>query len=758
MKYRFHLLLSLFFLGAIILFSNPVSVFGQGKSTLRVLITSRSEGTPVIGAHVILRDITDADTVGEISKAGVSDKDGFVELRDIEPDRYQLSVSFVGYKEVREKIRLERNQTLLRQIELAEDIEQLEGVIVKGERETTGNAGVRNITSRDLGRVPSAGPTGDLTSYLQTLPGVVTAGDRGGNLYIRGGTPEQNKILIDNLPVVKPFHISNLFSAFPEGNIQNIEMFAGGFGAQYLGATSAIVDATLKTGNMRQRENDVSIGSNLVSLQMEGPIDKGEESFFISGRKSLMNSTSPYLSSDQNNIEFYDATARYSYQSDEFYCNITAMHTFDNGQINPKRSLELSWTNTVFGGRCRGFDERYNHPFTVTAGYSRFRNTETSPEREERSSTVSRVVLKVDLEEQFWNLPVDYGFGLRFRTVSANMAEKFVQVSSFHNMNLIPYTYLNTEIKPNDNLTIKPSVGAQFTWGASASLEPRIRMAYSPGKKNNSEISLAAGSYTQDINGITDQRDAGTTFTFWKPVEGDNPIQKAYHGILSYRQNITKYLTTNTEVYVKDHRNISVAKWTPQASINTETAFANGFAYGADFRIKYDRDPIYIYVGYGWSRIKYEAVSENLGAWVEEPIFEYFPPHDQRHKVNTVMGYKWSKFNFNVSWEFGSSKPYTRVYGFDLSLRSPNDNPLQDPGTARTLFSRPYGERFPTYHRLDFSVDRTFQLSATNVLQAKVGCINIYNRDNIFYFDLNSLDRVNQTPLLPYFSLTMKWK
>lgn len=430
------------------------------------------------------------------------------------------------------------------------------------------------------------------------------------------------------------------------------------------------------------------------------------------------------------------------------------MQTYDQGQINPKRDIMLSWSNTVFGGRCRGFDERYNHPFVVTAGYTRFSNTEGSVHQNERISNLQKMYIKVDLEEHFWGLPFEYGFGMKFRTVSAEFSQRFVQGESFNYMNLIPYGYISTEIEFNEYFILRSSIGTQIAWGTSVTLEPRFRMAYYPDGINRQELSFALGRYSQDINGITDERDAGTTFTFWKSVESGNSIQSAYHGILSYQQGFGQDITTNIEGYIKDYSNILVSEWTPEVGLKTETSFANGFAYGFDARIEYNSHPLYFYLSYGWSRIKYKAASGDLGAWIEEPIFKYFPPHDQRHKLNSMISYNFAGYTTSISWEFGTEKPYTKVYGFDLSLNSPSENPLNDPGTARTLYSRPYSERFPTYHRLDASVERSFELSPQFTVNAKAGCINIYDRDNIFYFDLNALKRVDQTPLLPYISIT----
>lgn len=732
----------------------------QNEATLRVLVVSGEDGTPVAGANVLLlnKEYEEGGNLN-IVYAGATDKDGFHEFRNVAPNEYKLRVSFIGHKIYLQPITLKSGEIKVEQVTLPVDVQQLEELVVEAQKKViTGEAGLRRVSSVDLGRIPTPGSGGDLASYMQTLPGVVTTGDRGGDLYIRGGTPTQNKVLVDNLTLFKPFHISNLFSAFPQETIQNIDIYAGGFGAEYLGATSAIVDVSLRPGNMKNFSGSGSLSPHLVSFHMEGPLSKDRESFMIMGRKSTIEGYSNFVGLEEIPIDFYDVTARYSYQSSNFYCNITGIRTYDQGEINPSRNIMLSWSNTALGARCRGFDESYNHPFEVTAGYSGFNNSEASPDGEERSAGIKQFFIRIDNKEELFGLPIDYGFGLKLRSVSAKLAGQFTSFESFSNLSLIPHLYISTILDSGEHFTFQPSFGSQAGLGTAPTLEPRLRVTYRPDENSDSEFSLAAGRYSQELNGINDQRDAGTVFTVYRPVEIADGIQTALHGILGYKQRISNSLSTNLEGYVKRHRDIPVAKWTPEARLEIETGLANGLTYGFDLRLEYNNSPLYLYFGYGWSKVEYEAASEDLGAWIEDPIFEYSPSHDQRHKINTIASYQIGKYKASASWELSSGRPYTQVYGFDLAVNVPSQNPLQDSGTARTLYDRPYGERLPYVHRLDFSLERSFSLSSNNSMDIKVGCINAYNRDNIFYFDLNSLERVDQTPLLPYFSLKTTFK
>ncbi|MFB6099563.1 MAG: TonB-dependent receptor, partial [Salinibacter sp.] len=132
---------------------------------------------------------------------------------------------------------------------------------------------------------------------------------------------------------------------------------------------------------------------------------------------------------------------------------------------------------------------------------------------------------------------------------------------------------------------------------------------------------------------------------------------------------------------------------------------------------------------------------------------EYTPAHDRRHQLNLVGSYRFAGFKASLNWKLASGRPYTKVFGFDLGLELPEQYPSTDSGTARTYYDRPYNARLPAYHRLDVSIERTFELGEHIDLEAKVGAINTYDRKNVFYYDINTTERVNQTPFLPYTSL-----
>lgn len=736
------------------------SALGQSEATLRILVTSGADGSPIPGANAVL-----ISPDPEIRKqrsflyAGTTDSDGFLEFREVDPGRYILRVTFVGYRTYRDSLNLNENERIVERIILQEDVAELGELVVQGEREVTvGEAGLNRISDIEVARIPTPVSGGDLSSYLQTLPGVVTTGDRGGNIFVRGGTPFQNRVLVDNLTVIKPFHISSLFSAFPGDALQSVDFYAGGFGARYMGATSAIIDVDLKPGNFLSYEGSGSVGSHMASLALEGPIKSGSHSFLARGRMSLIEHTAPTLTGAEDPIRFYDGLGRYTYQGEDFFCNVTLLGTYDSGQIDPSRDIELSWNNTVAGGRCLTFNESFAQPVEVTVGYTGFQNFQGTSQFTQRKSALTQAYLKVDHAFEELGTNFNYGFGMGLARYETELANRFRQLDSFVTRTAYIEMHASTDLVFHERLTVQPGLGSQATTSTHPTIEPRLRVSFLPDNSGRHEISLAAGRYFQSLNAITDERDAGTVFAVVTPSDNEDPLQEAWHAIVSYRLLLGGFLEAKIEGYAKWHRNIAVSRWNPDAQIEIRTALANGKSYGAELRLEYDRSPFYAYLGYSWSKVEYEASSDDLGAWIEEPVFRYTPGHDRRHKLNSLASWEFGEFTASASWEYGTGYPYTRVYGFDLQVPVPDEHPLDRPGRNRTLFSEPYGGRLPPYHRLDFSVSRPFEISSGTTVEATLGMINAYNQENIFFFDSNKLLTVYQTSRFPFVSLRASFR
>ena len=731
----------------------PVVVTAQSGSLFRVLVFSDEDGLPVAGANVVLYKIADGEA-GDIASVDITNRDGFSEIRNIEAGSYLLNVTFIGFETFEEALTFESGDRKERRVYLSLSVEILEDLLVEGERAlAAGEVGIRRISSEQISRIPTPSPGGDLASYLQTVPGVVSSGDRGGELFIRGGTPDQNLVMVDNLPIIKPFHISNMFSSFSDEVISSVELYAGGFPAEYLGNTSSVIDAHLKPGNMREIKSSAAVSPVIHSLHVEGPLQRDRKSLMVHARKSDIHRYGKRLTGEPVPYNFYDIVSRYTYQGDNISCYVTGVYTSDDGLINPERNREQFWSNRVLGSRCLYYDTSLDNIIEFTAGYTGFRSSEGPQGVVERSSNVDLYYVFIDMQRMLLNQNINYGFRLNYGIYNSVIDERFTNLDSFKSTQPVARFYISTEMELHEKVTIQPGFGTQLSTNRNISFEPRFRVLYLPDGTNRRELSLALGKYNQLFSGIRDERDAGTVFTVLKPVDVNDPLPASRHVIASYKERFGSRFIGNIESYYINHQYIPVSKWTPEARLELETALADGLSYGIDLRIEYTRDPLYISLGYGLSKTEYEANSDDLNAWIDQPVFAFSPPHDQRHTFSALLSYELAGFIAGARWYYGSGRPFTQVTGFDMVLNVPSQNPLQHAGTARTSFSEPYGARQPVQHQLDISVKRSFQLYENISLTAEAGTINTYNRNNIFYLDLNTLQRIDQTPFMPYFSL-----
>lgn len=724
----------------------------QETATLRLVVRAADDGTPLEGANVRLRPPSTDALVG----SGATNRDGYLALGNLDPGRYRIAISYVGYETHRDTLALGAGRRVY-SVTLSPEPERLEEVTVEaGPELTRRQAGRQTIEPEQIGRIPTPGPSGDLASYLQTLPGVVSVGDRGGQLYVQGGAPTQNRYLVDGLPIVRPFHISSFYSAFPQNTVQSVDLYAGGFEAEYGEALSSVLDVRLRPGNTKRYAGSAAVGPHLASFSVEGPLVRGEQSFLLSARYSLLEQTAQPLWGQDAEIGFYDLTGRYTFQQQNATCNVTAVLTHDEGSIGAREDRTLSWSNTVVGGRCFFLDESFRQPFSVRGGYSGFHNTTVTAGAPKQEAGRWRAYVMLEGAQTLFGYPVDFGGRLTLGRYGARLPSPFAGVDQIGETQGMVRVHWSLDWAPTDYLTVVPSIAVRGTYSVRLSADPRVRLSLRPTGTDRQEISVAAGVYRQIDQGIGDQRDAGTVFTVWKPPAPDDPLPAAFQALLGYRYRLGSSLEVSVEGYAKRLANIPVPKWTPEVGVNTETARATGKAYGANARLEYRSGPFYAYLGYAWSKVTYEAATGDLGAWVEGKVFSYSPPHDRRHQFNVVSSGRLMGVTASVSWEYGSGRPYTQIYGLDVSLDIPQERPLEDPGTAQTLYQRPYNARLPAYHRLDVSLKRSFDLSGRLALDTKVGAINLYDRPNVFYYDADTLRRVNQSPLMPYFSAKLR--
>lgn len=734
-------------------------------ATVRGFITDASDGQPLPGVNVIL---TDAN--GGLSGAA-TDTDGFYGISRIEPGKYQMKASFVGFKDFERDITLVGSEIQTINIEMEIEETELGEVLVESTRETAGaanvTAGLQTIRPADISLVPAPDISADLVNYLTALPGIVSQGDRGGQLFIRGGEPTQNMVLLDGMQLFQPFHIIGFFSAFPADVINTADVYAGGFGSRFGGRLSSVMDITSRTGNKRRYVGAATVAPFVSTVRLEGPLLPGKVSFLASYRQSVIEQGASKLIDQDLPFEFGDVFAKiHANLGQSAQLSVTGIQTHDNGRlgldplVDPGEEYvpdEIKWENLAIGSRLIFLPATLPVFAELLVSYTTLKNEFGPPGDPTQTTDASLVSFAANLTHYVGTTDFNWGIFLSSSQLDSNLGGIFQNVDLKVEYITEVGAYIEPEFKPFEGLTIQPGLRLQsFPSKNESFIEPRFRIVWNTGVHR---LSMAAGVYHQEVTGLNDRRNAGDIFTAWTAAP-NNQVPEAKHLIAGYRIEPTSWATFSAEGFYKDLTNLVVPEWTAFPRFTTRIQPADGTASGFDIRLELgSSDKFQTTVSWGRSEVIYGSKSRALQILTGKEEVEYSPPHDRKDQINIMTSLKVKGFNFNVRWQFGTGLPFNESLGFDRwVLLDSLVNVTQIPGEERVLYGRPYTGRLPTYHRLDISLDREFRIGPTTFLTIQTGILNAYDRKNLFYLDLFTLRRVDQLPLIPTVGIKLDYK
>lgn len=735
-------------------FSGFQGVFAQ-QAIVQGIITDNSNGLPLEGANVVLED-----TDREVRRGMAADRNGFYQITGLDPGRYSMRISYIGFVAYVDTFTVRSDERRTISISMKPDDELLDEVVVAptGTGAAQLQAGRQRISVSDLRRIPTPAPGGDLASYLQAMPGVVSAGDRGGQLYIRGGTPAENMVLVDGTMIFRPFHIVGFFSVFPADLVTDVDVYAGGFGARHNGRISSLIDVRMRDGDRYQAKGSAAVSPFVGEVVVESPISRGETSMIASFRRSLIEETSPLYPDMQQPVRFESQYLKLTHFGvDDTRCSGMILRTYDRGQLDAEEGDMFRWNNLVVGGRCILLPVRSSMVFDMNAGISHVSNSVGISSNPDRQAKVTRFNLDTNLIRYFGDLRMEYGLYVRIKSYDYFMREQFHAPRAGNRHILSPGTYMEVSIPLVDRLHIRP--GASLTFYREAyrpSFQPRMQLAWQPFGRDEEELNASIGYYRQVLSGVTDTRDVGSAFTAWMSSPVGEDQMESLHAVMGWRQSLAPGFHMSMEGYHKWNRNIPVTVWSTIASFSTDLSLAKGTVYGADLRLELNRGAVYAFLGYGFSVTEYEAAQDHFSIWFGEPVQRYYPAHDRRHQVNAQFSIDLGAYTTSLSWQLGTGMPFTRPIGFDELHRFSDQLPevTEQYGTPRVILDKPFQGRTPLFHRLDFSIERSFDLQFAS-LNFQIGAINMYDQNNLFYYDVYTHRRINQLPLAPYFSLRL---
>ena len=746
----------LLFLLSILLLTT--TAFSQ-NGNIRGFVYDKNSGEPIMFCNVFLK----GTTIG-----APTDINGMYNISKVAAGDYTIMVTYIGYDTSTVNITLRAGKILSQNLEISESSVQLSEVRISAERaamKTEVRAAAIKITKQDMEMIPTIGGEPDLAQYLQVIPGVVFTGDQGGQLYIRGGSPIQNKVLLDGMTIYSPFHSIGLFSVFDTDIIRNTDVYTGGFSAEYGGRISSIMDIKTIDGNKKEFGGKLSANTFGSKLFLEGPLlGNGKSSFVLSGKTSYLDKSSevlykyPILYFDEKGMpySYTDLYGKFSLHGNNgSKVNVFGFNFQD--KVDYKGISELNWTSQGIGSEFilipGGSPVLIEGNFAFSS-YNITLDEASSPLRE---SGINGFNMGLDFTYFQPKGKIKYGFDIHgfstdFTTYNSvnNKIEQNENTSEFS-------AYINYQIS-STRFIIEPGFRLQvYTLGVSP--EPRLGMKYIANDRMRFKVS--SGYYSQNILSTTSDRDIINLFSgiISSPEEipnqaDGNPytqkFQKARHLIAGIEYDISRRIDFQLEGYIKDFTQLTNINRNMTSNADDEFIVESGVAKGVDLLVKFKSKKLYI-----WAVYSLGIITRNDGERTYNPHF------DRRHNVNFVTSYKFGKRNSwkaDMRWNLGSGFPFTQTQGFYENLTFA-DGINTDYTTVNGELGVEYADlnqgRLPYYHRLDASVSKSIKLNKSSELDMTLSVTNAYNRENIFYFNRVEYERVNQLPLMPSFGASI---
>lgn len=753
--------------------------------TVRGTVKSNEDGNGVPFAKVL---IMGAD------KFANTDVDGLFSIPGVPPGEYTIRITASQFTEFTKEIVVKANGITEVNTEL-ENGKTLGPVFVDfkdKDKKIDPGTSVIKIDKKDILRVPVTGGVADIAGYFQTVPGVVSTGDQGGQVYVRGGTPIQNKILLDGMTIYNPFHSIGFFSVFETDLIKSADIYTGGFNAKFGGRISSVMDITYRDGNSKRFSGAVGISPFTSNLLLEGPLSKKNNvSFVLSGKASLLEQTSktiyPYINQDENGVSqglpfnFWDLYGKISVAG--VGANKISLFGFSfNDQVQYQAVSDLNWQS--FGGGAN-FIMVPSSSELFMKGRLNFSSYDIALKEEgleDRTSGIFGGELAFDFTYYLPNkTKLDYGFGFNYFRTEFNTFNEANRPINLENNTIEAGAYISYRaVSKNKKLILEPSFRVQaYSSVGQVTAEPRLSAKY-----NINEVfrfKMAGGYYTQNFTSTTSDQDVVNLFygfvtapdnlpqNFTKKdgdeIEIRNGLQKAWHGVAGFEVDLSKTLKMNIEGYYKyfsQMTNVNRNKIFDDNSENSQVAdefkkdfiVENGIAWGGDIVLTYSTKKLYLWGAYSLGKVT---------RW--DGFVEYAPVFDRRHNINLIATYTFGK---NESWEatgrwnLGTGLPFKQTTGVFESpdISTVDGDYVTGNGEDLTFVYEDINTgRLPTYHRLDINIKKTIKFEKHKFMKLELiaGVTNVYSRDNIFYVNRVTNEKVFQLPVMPSLAVNFKF-
>jgi hypothetical protein len=700
-------------LSAIIFFGTPLAA--QQKVTLSGYVKDKQTGEGLIGVNVLIK---------ETSTGAATNPYGFYSIT-LPVATYQVTVSYMGYQSQNFNLNLTTNHT--RDIALEPDVAELQEVVVSAKSQETNESPNRPLVMdiAQLKKMPALVGEPDLIKMVQMMPGVVTAAEGSSSYFVRGGSADQNLILIDEAPIYDPSHLLGLVSVFNSDVIKESELYRGGIPASFGGRLSSVMDVRTKDGNNQHFAGTGGISPLAGRLSLEGPIAKDKASFILSGRRSFIDLILNAANSNTS-VFFHDYNLKLNWKasaSNRFF--ISAYSGRDQFKLN---NFGFGWGNSTV-------TFRWNHLFSpklfsnTTLIGSEFQYQLTSRSSNSSSFNWSSFVREFSLKQDFNYFvspksELSFGYqgtlhvysptdirpiGNRNNITPIKLEQLYaldhgLYASVKHNFDKwkIGYglrlsawqqigpskvsEYVNSNGQDLRARTLAYEQGkvikSYFNW------EPRLSVRYELNSANSLHVSyqrMVQNSHLVNVGTVP------LPFNTWYPSGYYLKPQLADQVTLGYNRNLKKNTWhTGIEVYYKDMN--QVTDFADRAEVffneNLPITFRQGrsWSYGVELMLEKKVGRLTGFMNYTWSKTDRQIAGVNNG--------NVFPSNfDRRHSFNATALFEVNKrWTLSAAFMYASGRPLTLPIGrYELD------------GQNVDWFGERNSTRLPDAHRLDLS-------------------------------------------------------
>ena len=711
-----------------------------------------------------------------------SDINGYYIIPIIPTGEFTIQFMMIGFATLGKKIKIS-NENIRLDVELNPKIIDVNEITVSAERmrfEKKVDVSRVNISNRDIRRAP-AFVEADLFRTLQLLPSVSASNDFNAALIVRGGSPDENLILLDGTEIYNPYHIGGVFSTFNADMISDSEFLAGGFPSNYGGRLSSVLNITAREGDSKngrlsadnpiKKYWDFSKGSGNISLLSskflaEGALYNG--SWMISGRRTYFDKfVELYYDSigEEEPAKYYfwdthvklktaiNSTNQISYSQfsgkDNLMLGLEGLANIDFDWDWGNSTKTISWrfipnsnyiATTRLSKTSYNFDVNFEIDFNPNPSGADTNTTSVADGSTDLDLFLDNLVQDVDLNQNIKfvlsdNISFDAGWQIKQLSLDYRETYQGQEVTNIQSQPKINSSFSNVTAKPLPILYINSGLRvSKYNRYDDVLLSPTLGVKYNP--ISDLAIKASVGKYSQFLYTINQEEELLRIVDFWQPIPDGKKPQQANHLIIGAEYWISTGNTVSLETYYKSYSSIYDLNPAPDYENIEQTLAISGTAkaYGVEFLYRFNLNKFHGWLSYAYSNIR-RKVDLNSDFILDNNKEIYPAKYDKPHSFNSLLSYQINeKYSLGVSTTIGSGQTYTPVIGKVHQAGIQSYGSLEKPyDNFGNIYGIRNGARYPNYFRTDISLGRKSKVFGLDS-EFKFQIINITNQYNVLLY------------------------